>query len=170
MQERGHAMIRRATEQDASRIAEIQIFAKRKAYRPIFQNDHVSFNEMQVLPLALYFRDEKGALDGIYVYDDGIVKGMMKLKCASDEAWELKELYVEPFFQGEGVGRALMEGFLASARARGVRSAFLWVLEENAAARRFYEAQGYAYSGERMEFAGTGKFLLKYGIELRGDM
>ena len=36
-------MIRVATIKDASRLAEIQIFSKRKAFRPIFQNDDVSF-------------------------------------------------------------------------------------------------------------------------------
>lgn len=65
------------------------------------------------------------------------------------------------------MGRALVAHFLASAGARGVRSAFLWVLADNAAARMFYEAQGYAYSGERMEFSGIGKFLLKYGIAFK---
>lgn len=44
--------IRRAAPKDASRLAEILIFAKRVAYRPIFQNDAVSFGQMQVLPLA----------------------------------------------------------------------------------------------------------------------
>lgn len=50
-------MIRVATIKDASRLAEIQIFSKRKAFRPIFQNDDVSFNEMSVLRLALYYQD-----------------------------------------------------------------------------------------------------------------
>ena len=35
-------MIRAASKKDASRLAEILIFAKRMAYRPIFQNDIVS--------------------------------------------------------------------------------------------------------------------------------
>lgn len=44
-------MIRRAEIKDSSRLAEILIFAKRTAYREIFKNDNVSFNEMQVLDL-----------------------------------------------------------------------------------------------------------------------
>lgn len=36
---------------------------------------------MSVLRLALYYQDVIGALDDIYVFDDGIVKGMMKLDC-----------------------------------------------------------------------------------------
>lgn len=42
-------MLRKAGNMDISRIAEILIFTKRTTYRPIFKNDNVSFNEMQVL-------------------------------------------------------------------------------------------------------------------------
>ena len=62
--------IRPARQEDASRLAEILIFAKRMAYRPIFRNDYVSFNVMQVLPLALHYRDEADALRDVFVYDE----------------------------------------------------------------------------------------------------
>lgn len=39
-------MIRQADKQDISRIAEIIVFGKRVAYRSIFENDYVSFNEL----------------------------------------------------------------------------------------------------------------------------
>lgn len=155
-------MIRAANEKDISRLAEIQIFSKRKAYRPIFQDDIVSFNEMQVLNLALYYRDTKGALNDIYVFDDGITKGMMKWHYESLDIWELKELYVDPFFQGEGVGTALIKNFLAAAQSHNVKQIFLWVLEENIAAKKFYEHHGIKNTNERKEFADTGKYLLKY--------
>ena len=44
--------IRKAELKDVSRIAEILIFTKRTQYRPIFNDDQVSFGEMQVLPTA----------------------------------------------------------------------------------------------------------------------
>ena len=44
-------MIRHANKQDIPRIAEIIVFGKRVAYRPIFENDYVSFNELQVVHL-----------------------------------------------------------------------------------------------------------------------
>ena len=49
-------MIRKATMQDVSRIAEIIVFGKRVAYRPIFNNDVVSFNELQVINLIEEYR------------------------------------------------------------------------------------------------------------------
>ena len=45
-------MIRKATIDDLSRIAEILVFVKRMKYRPIFQNDDYSFGELQVLRVA----------------------------------------------------------------------------------------------------------------------
>ena len=53
-------MIRKATIQDASRIAEILVFTKRVNYRSIFHDDKVSFGEMQVYPLAKQYLDEPG--------------------------------------------------------------------------------------------------------------
>ena len=161
-------MIRPAEPRDASRLAEILIFAKRTSYRPIFQDDFVSFNEMQVLDLALHYRDHPGALNDIYLFDDGIVKGMMHWGQGTS-SWELKELYVDPFFQGEGVGRALMSSFLAHAHAQGMEGVFLWVLEKNLSARKFYESFGYHPSGERVLFPGTEQYLLQYTKPLGGE-
>ena len=45
-------MIRQATDRDLSRIAEILVFVKRMKFRPIFQDDEYSFNELQVLTVA----------------------------------------------------------------------------------------------------------------------
>lgn len=158
--------IRSAARRDASRLAEILIFAKRTAYRPIFQNDIVSFGEMQVLDLALFFRDTADALQDVYVYDDSIVKGMMrwetKAGSEAEPAWELKELYVDPFFQKQGVGQELMKYFLASARANHVGKACLWVLEKNRVARKFYEAQGFRLDGRKRLQSGTTEHVLGY--------
>ena len=72
-------MIRKAAIADASRIAEILIFSKRMNYRTIFRNDKVSFGEMQVYPLAKRYIDNPQELDGIWVYDDEFVKGMINI-------------------------------------------------------------------------------------------
>ena len=156
--------IRKAQKKDASRLAEILIFAKRTAYRPIFQNDIVSFNEMQVLDLALYFQNAPESLNGLFVYDDGIVRGLMRIGAPPElpSSLELKELYVDPFFQGKGAGSRLMKFFLSEISRTKAESAFLWVLEKNANARRFYESFRFAPNGERKLQPGTEEFLLKY--------
>ena len=72
-------MIRKATIEDASRIAEILVFVKRMKFRPIFQDDAYSFVELQVLPVAKKYI-EAGIIDNMFVYDDGIVKGLIHIE------------------------------------------------------------------------------------------
>lgn len=162
-------MIRLAGKKDASRLAEILIFAKRTAYRRIFQDDNVSFNEMRVLDLALEYQDSPGALNDVYVYDDGIVKGMMSWGCGNPSQWELRELYVDPFFQGQGIGRKLIQHFIESAGIHGVGQVFLWVLEKNGHAREIYKSFGFQPNGEKMLQPGTKEFLLRYVKSLAGQ-
>ena len=56
---------------------------------------------------------------------------------------ELSVLYVVAEWHGSGLGRALVESLLGDAPAS------LWVAEDNARARRFYEKLGFAPDGAR---------------------
>ena len=96
--------IRRAVVADASRLAEILVFTKRMNYRPIFQNDPVSFGEIQVLPIALSYLEHPQSLEHIWVYDDVFVKGMIHI-----EGTQIEELYVDSFFASTGIGAELIE-------------------------------------------------------------
>lgn len=146
-------MIRKATHQDVSRIAEILVFVKRMKYRPIFRDDAYSFGELQVLPVARKY-DEDGILDKMLVYDDGIVKGLIHI-----EGSEIVKLYVDYFFQNQGVGSALIE----YAKAR-YPVAFLWAIEKNVDAIRFYEAHGFHRTNIRRLEEGTTEYLVRMEI------
>lgn len=143
--------IRKAEVRDASRLAEILIFTKRVSYRDIFRNDSVSFGEMQVWPLAQSYMDHPETLEGIWVYDDAFVKGLLHVR-----GLEILELYVDPFFQNRGIGAALIE---FAVREFGVRR--LVVLEKNAGAVRFYRKHGFVLTGERLPEEGTAEFVVK---------
>ncbi|MGW2558790.1 N-acetyltransferase family protein [Streptomyces sp. NPDC001514] len=69
---------------------------------------------------------------------------------------EVYALYVRPGCIGTGVGRALMAELLARAEADGRRTLLLWVLKENARARRFYEKAGFAPDGAEEPFEVGG--------------
>jgi ribosomal protein S18 acetylase RimI-like enzyme len=60
---------------------------------------------------------------------------------------QLFAIYVEPEVFGDGVGYALAAAAANELRARGYARAILWVLEQNARARRFYERQGWRADG-----------------------
>ena len=142
--------IRKAVAGDASRLAEIFIFAKRGQYRPIFHDDKTPFGVMQVLPLALEYRDCPEKLEHMWVYDDEFVKGLVHL----EGDW-IEELYVDPFFQGQGIGAALMGFALEQGASK------LWVLEKNDGAIGFYKRQGFHMTQERQLVEGTPEYVVK---------
>ncbi len=143
--------IRKATCEDASRIAEILIFTKRMNYRSIFCNDKVSFGEMQVYPLAKKYIENPGKLQNIWVYDDEFVKGMIHVENNS-----IEELYVDTFFQNQGIGDKLIRFAVEQMECN-----YLWVLEKNVKAIRFYEAHGFVLTKERQLEEGTTEYIVE---------
>ena len=76
---------------DLSRIAEIQVFNYRLFFYPIFKSDDYYFSELSVPSLM---REYESGLDSLYVYDDGVVKGFIKI-----EETYIARLFVEPVLQ-----------------------------------------------------------------------
>ena len=140
--------IRKATAEDAGRIAEILVFNNRINFFPIFKDEYYSFCEMQVTNLIPGIESN---IDNTYVYDDGILRGVAVV--SNDE---LVKLYVDPMFQSRGVGKALLEFVTAQ---KGVN--WLWALEKNVRAIVFYERNGFALTNEKVFEEGTTEYLVK---------
>lgn len=137
--------IRKAAENDLSRIAEIYVFNNRLYYYPIFKDAVFSFSRLQVTSYKAAYQQEPGALEHTYVYDDGVLKGFVKIS-----GTEVHKLFVEPAFQSEGIGAALLE---FAVREFGADN--LWVLEKNVRALAFYARHGFALTGKREPEEGT---------------
>ncbi|MBQ1207143.1 MAG: GNAT family N-acetyltransferase [Lachnospiraceae bacterium] len=144
-------VIRQAKEQDVSRIAEILVFNNRVNFYPIFRDDEYSFGELQVVTLADQYREDKAALENTYVYDDGVVRGLIRM-----ENGEIKKLFVDTFFQRRGIGGKLMEFAINEKQANR-----LWALEKNTGAIRFYERYGFRVTGEKKYEEGTTEYLIE---------
>ncbi|MFD7072040.1 GNAT family N-acetyltransferase [Streptomyces sp. NPDC059913] len=82
--------------------------------------------------------------------------GPLQGPAAAPERGELYALYAAPERIGTGTGRALTAEVLARAAARGLTCLELWVLKENARARRFYERAGFAADGAEETFEADG--------------
>lgn len=145
-------MIRKAKKEDLSRIAEIFVFNNRINYFPIFQDAGYSFGELQVVSVIDRYFSRDEVLRDIYVYDDGLVKGFLLL-----EGTEIGKLYVEPCFQSQHIGQALIR----FATDRGAE--LVWTLEKNTRAIAFYERHGFRPTGEKKFEEGTTEYL----VELR---
>jgi ribosomal protein S18 acetylase RimI-like enzyme len=72
------------------------------------------------------------------------------------DAGELYLICVDPDYQRQGVGRALLEATVERLRARGRQEAVLWTAAANEPARRFYAANGWRPDGATEEQLHTG--------------
>jgi len=142
-------MIRRAEAKDACRLAEIEIFNYRLHFYPIFRNDDFYFDELQVTTLMQQY--DQPTLDHTWVWDDGVVKGFVRM-----EERQIKKLFVEPVLQGQGIGARLLEHAVNREDAR-----WLWALEKNERAIRFYQRHGFCLTGERMPEEDTEEYLVR---------
>ena len=120
-------------------------------YRKIFKNDSVSFGEMQVYPLAKRYIDNSDELDRIWVYDDEFVKGMIHI-----EGKQIIELYVDTFFENQGIGSRLIKYAIEKQECD-----YLWVLEKNVKAIKFYQRHGFVITEERKYEEGTTEYVVK---------
>ena len=100
-----------------------------------------SFGTLTFLPTLHTPEEDRGFFRGVvadgevWVWEEGgVVLGFAAL--AGDE---LTHLYVEPDAHGRGIGGALMD----RAKERRPGGFQLWVFQQNANARRFYERRGF---------------------------
>lgn len=74
---------------------------------------------------------------------EGQFVGCAGLYQFSETIAEVKRVYVDPNYQGKGIGRALMEVAIADAKAFGYEQLYLDSLKRLGNARRLYEKLGF---------------------------
>lgn len=141
-------MIRLAKSEDVCRIAEILVFVKRINFFPIFQDEQYSFKELNVIDMIHEVQEK---LSAFYVYDDGVIKAIMQI-----QGEELVTLYVDSFFQNQGIGKKLLDYAIDICKVK-----YLWAIEKNEGALRFYKRHGLLISSEKKFEEGTTEYLVK---------
>jgi len=99
-------------------------------------------------------RERPRRMGALVAKRDGAVVGLAEWEIGPEgdpSVGEVHAIHVAAEERGRGVGRALLEASVAALRESALRRAILWVLEDNANARAFYERQGWAWDGTRVE-------------------
>ncbi len=144
------AYIRPAGPNDVGRMAEIIVYNNRINYYPIFQDLVYSFSEYNVIDVAKLFLEDAEFMSNCYVYEDTVIRGFI---CIINR--EIKKLYVDSFFQGNGIGKALLQYAINVKKADNV-----WVLEKNRRAIAFYNQFDFVDERERAIEVGTTEYLV----------
>jgi GNAT superfamily N-acetyltransferase len=143
-------VIRDAESHDARRIAEITVAAWRTAYVGIVPDEVLA--RQSVDRHLDYWMSPEAFAPGkrtLVVESDDLVVGFVHLGPVRPEPGELIEgcelwgIYVDPQYQGQGLGGSLMEAAVEHFTSVGCESGYLWVWRESVPTRRFYESGGW---------------------------
>ncbi len=98
---------------------------------------------------------------------DGEMVGFVAL-LETEEGTDLNAIHVLPDVMGTGVGSALMTAAVEHARALGVDTLHLFVIEANERARGFYERTGWQLTGRAgtHELGGAQVGIVRYELSL----
>lgn len=122
-----------------------------------------------VTPRAWSADEIRALLTDPAVFAETAAEGFALGRVSADEA-ELLTLAVAPATRRKGLGRALLQAFERTARARGATRALLEVAADNAAACGLYLGAGYAEVGRRPGYyrtpAGQRRDALIYARDL----
>lgn len=143
--------IRQARMEDIARLAEIEVFNYRLNFYPIIKSDWFFFDELRVPNLMEQYSQEKDLVNNSYVYDDGVIKGFIRL-----EGKQVKKLFVEPALQGNAIGTELLEYAIKNHQVT-----YLWALEKNEKAIAFYKRHGFQVTDDKMLEEGTTEYLVR---------
>lgn len=78
---------------------------------------------------------------------------------------ELVAIYADPRYQGRGAGHEVHEAAMRHLMEQGFRYAVLWVFQDNAKSRAFYESHGWRHDGlvHRYELGDQNLPEVRYG-------
>ena len=156
--------IRAARPADAAAIGRIHVESWRESYRGLLSQNLLE-SVSAVVRAAMWrgaWENERPIL--LFVAQQasgdlvGFAGGGSSRAASLPHDAEVYVIYVLRAAQRRGCGRRLMAALADALHARGFKSLYLWVLEENMGARRFYERLGGILVGEKTEVHGDQEF------------
>jgi len=150
--------IRMMTEDDVPAVSAIRIRGWQAAYAGIVPQDYLDAMDIaeDIAKRREFLARARGRVRNLLAVEEPAATGQVvgwaafgpyrgEQEGAADG--ELYALYVRPDRIGTGAGRALINAVIAETTREGRRRLLLWVLADNARARRFYAAAGLVPDG-----------------------
>lgn len=151
----------RHIKQDDNKFAISHIYEEswKFAYKEIIPKDY-----FDSIPSGNWASDlEKEGMNTLVLIEDGIFIGTSSY-CKSrysdySDFGEIVSIYFLRQYIGKGYGKYLLAAAVKELELLGFFDIFLWVLEDNFRARRFYEREGFKFSGKYLDSNIGGKAL-----------
>ncbi len=153
--------IRRATQEHVTAISHILAASWKSGYRGLLPQSYLDeIADDRWVDIFTQWM-ESGRMTTLLACDELTTVGCVAYGASREEAlsgWgEIVVLYLLPDYFGSGCAGMLMEAALADLQAQGYRDVYLWVLDTNWRARRFYEKCGFRCNQELLTFELAGE-------------
>ncbi|GAA3869695.1 GNAT family N-acetyltransferase [Saccharothrix violaceirubra] len=160
---------------DAPEIARINVDAWQHSYRGIVDDPVLDrmLPESRLPALTRVLRLPEPSRVFVAVDEDGTIGAYCAVDAVreGDDAHpdlhtgELVAIYADPRVHGTGAGHVVHEAGVKHLVDQGFRYAVLWVFQDNARSRAFYEEHGWRHDGlvHRYELAGSHLPEVRYG-------
>lgn len=145
--------IRKATQKDASDIANVHFHSWNDAYLDLLPASYINKENQLTKKIAMWEQIlPQSTVDVWVAYDEGKkIIGFIGYY-SHNNFYEITTLYVLSDYQGQGVGTNLIKMSLETLSKFNANASFyLWVLSNNSSAISFYRKNGFEYSGESSE-------------------
>jgi ribosomal protein S18 acetylase RimI-like enzyme len=146
--------IRAANDSDRDEVARVHVRTWQVAYRGLLPDEYLDQLRPEDRAARYTFAsDDPHQRSTLVALDDEAVCGFTTFGVSRDgdlpDAGEIYAIYVDPDQWGTGAGRLLMANARSRLNEMGFRDAFLWVLDGNDRAQRFYEIDQWSPDGIR---------------------
>lgn len=163
----------RHIEQSDDRFAISRIYEEswKFAYKNIIPQSY-----LESIPVGRWASNlDKEGMNNLVLIEDGMFVGTScycKSRFSDFSNWgEIVSIYFLPQYIGKGYGSLLLDVVVKELEQLGFDDIFLWVLEDNARARKFYEKAGFTPSGKYLDDNIGGKELreMQYCYSMFGN-
>lgn len=158
-------IIRQAREADVRAISAIVVEDWQNAYRGIIADDYLDSLSVE----SQYQRDIRRYWEYTVADDQGEILGYAWNRPLDNEDadCEIVALYVKFSGRNNGTGKALLQNAMDTFRKAGKKRMIIWCLQDNAAARQFYEKTGgQVYKTDTHTWGGREYALISYRYPL----
>ena len=150
--------IRKALPKDAYNYAMCHISCWQSAYRGIVSDEYLDNMSIEGEQRAERYRlafTDPGDCEYYCVLNEEAMAGFLIInKSQNDDKFfigEIWAIYLLEEFRGMGYGEDILEFAVNELKRVNPKEIFLWVLEKNSRARRFYERCNFTFDGTKTE-------------------
>ena len=145
--------VRIASREDADIVGKVHSDAWKSAYRGIFSDEYIDSDTASKRRNEFLDSVQDDTCTYFLLEESDQAAGIVKTH-ESNNTIEIESIYILSEFRGTGIGRQFID-FIKANRSGSI---FLWVLEVNTNARRFYEKNGFVPTGETRTITRGGEF------------